>query len=307
MRTRPRMHANKKELLALGVFGRGSRIGERIAMLLNRGRELSPRASRSRAAAGAAALAICLAAAAFAPAWIAFAQEPLRFEVASVRPNQPDLPFMIGPMRITPTGIEFSSDYLTGIVGEAYQVPYSRIAGGDARISQLLRGTYDISAKADHAVSKDQLRAMLQTLLVARFKMSVRRESRTEPVYKLVIGKNGAKLKVAEGTEAAPYMAPLDGGGRTFHNYTMARFCAVLSNYLGRAVLDETGLAGVYQDFTLKVEGIQPINKLTQTGESWAQSTIFADIEPRLGLKLESARGAVEYLVIDHLEKPEEN
>jgi len=76
-----------EELLALGVFGRGSRLRERIEMLLLRGRDFSSRVSKGRLAVGAAALLGCVVAGSLAPRWIAFAQQPA-FEVASVRPNK---------------------------------------------------------------------------------------------------------------------------------------------------------------------------------------------------------------------------
>src|SRR5580698_3265396 len=74
-------------LLALGVFGRGPRLGERIARLLERGREFSPGVSRTRVAIGGAALLGCVVAAAFAPKMVAFAQSNPVFSVASVKRN----------------------------------------------------------------------------------------------------------------------------------------------------------------------------------------------------------------------------
>src|SRR5438105_5263899 len=65
-----------QELLALGVFGRSSGLAHRIEMLLRRGRDFSPRASRKRVAAIAIALLACVAAGSLAPRWIAFAQQP---------------------------------------------------------------------------------------------------------------------------------------------------------------------------------------------------------------------------------------
>ena len=57
------MNTDKRELLALGVFGRGARLGERVAMVLERGREFSGRASRARVGATTAVLAGCMIAA----------------------------------------------------------------------------------------------------------------------------------------------------------------------------------------------------------------------------------------------------
>ena len=69
-----------EELLALGVFGRQSRLGERIAMLLEATREFSPRISRLRLAVSGIALLGCAIVSALAPRSVAFAQAQ-RFDV----------------------------------------------------------------------------------------------------------------------------------------------------------------------------------------------------------------------------------
>jgi hypothetical protein len=63
-----------RELLAVGIFGRGSRLGERIEMLLRRGRGFSARVSMGRVALSGVLLLISAAAGLRAPRWIAFAQ-----------------------------------------------------------------------------------------------------------------------------------------------------------------------------------------------------------------------------------------
>jgi uncharacterized protein (TIGR03435 family) len=299
-----------EELLALGMFGRGSRLRERIEMLLERGRDFSPRVSKGRLAVGAAALLGCVIAGSLAPRWIAFAQAGPEFEVASIRLNaHSQFGSGYGAMRFNPAGIDCEGVYLIQVIAEAYQVPFSRISGADSRSRDALqREQYDIAAKAGHAVSKDQLRLMLQRMLADRFKATLRHESKTESVYKLTVARNGTALKrlEAEG-EASPYMNPV-ADSTTFHNYTMARFASVLSNYLGRPVLDLTDLEGVFEDFTLTLDGVIPPNKLTGQSVSWASSSIFSDIQRQLGLKLEADKAPVDYLVLDHApEKPDAN
>jgi uncharacterized protein (TIGR03435 family) len=56
---------------------------------------------------------------------------------------------------------------------------------------------YDIEARAAEPSTDDQIRLMLQTLLEDRFKLKVHRETREMSVYKVVIAKNGPKLKAA--------------------------------------------------------------------------------------------------------------
>src|SRR5271155_1651280 len=90
-----------EELLALGMFGHGSRLRERIEMLLVSGREFSPEGSRARMAVGAIVLLGCMIAGALAPRWIAFAQEPA-FEAASVKVNKSGGPIGRGRVSKSP-------------------------------------------------------------------------------------------------------------------------------------------------------------------------------------------------------------
>jgi uncharacterized protein (TIGR03435 family) len=76
----------------------------------------------------------------------------------------------------------------------------------------------------------------------------------------------------------------------------MRMLATVLSNYLGRPVVDRTGLAGVYD---YKLEYAQE--------EDDAKASIFSALPEQLGLKLEATRVAVETIVIDRVERPSEN
>jgi uncharacterized protein (TIGR03435 family) len=83
-----------------------------------------------------------------------------------------------------------------------------------------------------------------------------------------------------------------------------------LSQELGRPVIDKTGLAGVY-DFTLKwmpEPGLPlPERESGPTAVDGLGPSLFTAIQEDLGLRLEGAKGPVETLVIDHLEKPNAN
>ena len=74
----------------------------------------------------------------------------------------------------------------------------------------------------------------------------------------------------------------------------------ILSDVLGRAVVDKTEIAGKYDiALTWTPDELQ--------GASDAGPSIFAAIHEQLGLKLESAKGPVDIIVVDHVEKPSEN
>ncbi|HZM62229.1 MAG TPA: TIGR03435 family protein [Vicinamibacterales bacterium] len=101
--------------------------------------------------------------------------------------------------------------------------------------------------------------------------------------------------------------------GYTAGSITMARFAEILSIALQfrRQVVDRTALEGAY-DFDLEYARERPATAAAP-GEPAAATpiddgpSIFTALEEQLGLKLESTRAPVEYLVIDSVEKPTDN
>ena len=97
---------------------------------------------------------------------------------------------------------------------------------------------------------------------------------------------------------------------------TMAQFVTTLSDWVGRPVIDKTGLTGLY-DFTLKfapedVRDGGPLGPTLTLMRPQVETppvdpdapSLSAALQEQLGLKLESARGPVQVVVIDRLEKP---
>ena len=95
----------------------------------------------------------------------------------------------------------------------------------------------------------------------------------------------------------------------------MPKLVEIISDDVGRIVIDKTGFK---ESFELKLEfapseaaaaltpamlaGLGKADPSDSTGPS-----IFAALQQQLGLRLESVKGPVEILVIDHIEKPSEN
>jgi uncharacterized protein (TIGR03435 family) len=99
---------------------------------------------------------------------------------------------------------------------------------------------------------------------------------------------------------------------------SMTEFVRILAMTMGRPVIDKTGFAETF-DLTLEFTPDEAVAGLPRGGgprdasspapapDPAAPPSIFAAIQEQLGLKLESAKGPVEVLVIDHVERPVEN
>lgn len=292
------MRTEQRELLAVGICGRGSGLGDRIEMLVRRGRAFSTRVSGAVVVSGAVALSGLALAAAIAPHWIAFAQAPrLAFEVASVKPSGPNDQLMY---RLLPGGRYIATGLtLRMLVGNAYPVPLYRITGGPGWADS---DKFNLEAKVGIQLkpwpdSNAQLGEMQQSLLEERFKLAFHRETRQETIYQLVISKGGSKLRpAAEGESPGFGMEP----GRIRSMAVPLEYLAgSLSSVLGRTVVDKTGLSGKFS-YTVSYapDGAE---------QNDDRPSLFTAIEQQLGLRLESSKGPVEFLVIDHAEKPDAN
>jgi uncharacterized protein (TIGR03435 family) len=221
------------------------------------------------------------------------------------------------------------------LIERAYGVEDNMIAGGPGWLNSR---EYDIEAKVD-ASALEELRKlspaqrkldnqrMLQALLADRFQLAIHQVTKDLPVYVLVVAKNGPKLKKAE-QKAEPFAPPppdagLGGVPRPGVNRvhakdgSMEEFARSLEHRLGSKVLDKTGLIGHY-DF--EMEWTEDENQVVANGASEGLQTdhnrpiansfgpsFFTAIQEQLGLKLESQKGPVEALVIDHAEEPSPN
>ncbi|HEY1340098.1 MAG TPA: TIGR03435 family protein [Bryobacteraceae bacterium] len=233
---------------------------------------------------------------------VAWAQTPLTarpaFEVASVKVH----PRTPGPLRayshVQPAGIDFNNVALRGCIRSAYGMEQYRILGGP---DWMTSERYDIVAKASAAAPKDQLMLMLQALLEDRFKLKVHRETRELPVYGLVVGKNGPKLRPGKedgATEVGGARHLIDSRGMSMKQ--LAGFLSEFTQRSGMPVLDMTGLDGLF-DITLDFAGDDAA--AAANGDT---PDIFTAVL-QLGLKLEPRKSPLEVLVVDSAQKPSEN
>jgi uncharacterized protein (TIGR03435 family) len=229
------------------------------------------------------------------------------FEVASLKVFQPGAQgestrkIEVGPDRLT-----MHRQTLRDLIQFAYG-SRTEISGPGWLDSE----DYDVSAKAARPSAKDQLQLMLRTLLAERCKLTFHRETKVKPVYALVVGKGGAKLKdvKAESTRAKIMRFGEDGVSSFQMTTNMPMLAEFLPVFLDRPVVDMTGLPGVYE-VTLSVEldaGQRSRAVVGQVFTGYGHTpSIFKTVE-QYGLKLEPQKQPVEILIVDHVERPSGN
>ena len=218
------------------------------------------------------------------------------FDVAAIHASRSFDPSK-GLIDYSGTQLRATSVSLTALLKFAYQVRDHQIVGGPGWIKSA---TFDIDAGPIHAGAHGLSRTqrMLQSMLADRFALRLHRETRLQSIYRLVVSKAGSKMK-AEDASVSGRFRP----GRGSIDATaipVSTLVTLLINEVGRTVTDETKLAGHYS-FQLRFT-----SGLAAQPDS-SDPSLFTALEEQLGLRLEPARGPVEMLVIDHVEKPSEN
>jgi uncharacterized protein (TIGR03435 family) len=93
-------------------------------------------------------------------------------------------------------------------------------------------------------------------------------------------------------------------GARDSSMTTIAQDLLLMMDGLDRPVIDRTELAGTY-DFT--IEWTPDAASVTGAQTDPLNSSIERALQDQLGLKLESATGSVDRVVVDHIEQPPTN
>jgi len=240
-----------------------------------------------------------------------------KFDVASVKLSTERGALFVRPM---PGGRLMATAPVKLLIMYAYAFQRSQIVGGPEWIND---DRYEIDAKAGENANREQLMAMLQSLLEDRFQMRVHRESRETSVYALVVGKNGPKLsppKEATCPAANTPVPPSQSGAaptpcgqmRILPSATgvrmegdrvpLAELLRVLAVAVDRPLLDKTNLPGLFDirlHFIAEAPGAPPSDSPVPN--------VFDALQEQLGLKLDSSKGPVEFLVIDRVERPTAN
>ena len=265
------------------------------------------------------------------------------FEVASVKPNNS------GDGRVlfaNQPGGRFTATNVTLklLIRNAYQLQDFQIVGGPNWINS---DRFDIVAKAEDGTPPEtpsldrtgptRVQLMIRALLAERFQLVAHHENRELPIYALVLarsdGKLGQELRrsdvdcnamfAARGRSGMPPPSgpPQPGerlpcgirigmGNMSIGGAPLSQFANAMANFLGRTVLDKTGLAGNYDanltwtpdQMPQRPPGAPEPPAIDPNGPS-----IFTAVQEQLGLKLDSQKGPVAVFIIDRAERPKEN
>ncbi len=216
----------------------------------------------------------------------------------------------------------------------------------------MLTTPYDIVAKMPEGATKEQVPQMLQALLAERFKMTIHRDKKEQSVFALVVGKNGAKLTefkadadsngavsgsnelaisgkpgqsqtVSDGTGLQQTVTPSPDGKSlhiAFTKVPLSMLCEGLFRFVGRPIIDMTGLKGDYNAaLDISMADIMAMQRSLGVGAGAgggggdaqrpadAASDNFGNsvVESlnALGLKLEARKLPLDMIVVDHIEK----
>jgi uncharacterized protein (TIGR03435 family) len=145
---------------------------------------------------------------------------------------------------------------------------------------------------------EDKMR-LLAPVLQERFHLKTHTEVRQLPVYELTVLPSGPKMKPVQGDgDGAIHRS---GREMVLQNMDTGRLAGFLADIVQRTVIDKTGLKGAYDlDLKWTPEGAQQLN-------ADDPPDIFTAVQEQLGLKLRAARGPVQVLVVDAMERPTAN
>ncbi len=280
-------------------------------------------------------------------AGVMFAQAPparLEFEVTSVKPAPPIVaggaPVKIG-MHIDGAQVHFDGFALKDYIRMAYRVRPYQVSGPDWIDGER----FVIDAKMPAGATREQVPDMLQSLLADRFRLKIHNETKDFPVYALEVVPGASKLKDVTDTSAAEDAAAptevqaqgsaagigvsLPGGASySFANDTfigkklnMFYLTDILTRFMDRPVVDQTGLTGKY-DLTIKLAeedyrtmlirsaiaaGVALPPEALRLLDNASDATLHSGLRA-YGLKLEQKKAPLPLLVVDSISKtPTEN
>ncbi|HEY1760669.1 MAG TPA: M56 family metallopeptidase [Bryobacteraceae bacterium] len=250
---------------------------------------------------------------------VSAAQAAPQFDVVSIKRSPLDARTSLRPMSgggITATGVT-----LKVLLQTAFDLAGFQVIGWP---KWVLDEKYEIQAKGGYAgeATTEKTHLMMQSLLADRFQLQYHYETKELPVYVLGVAKNGPKLqesrvedpglemfKQSDGSKGEGIRGSVPVGRLTAQRANMDMLAAFFKGLMGQVVLNRTALAGRY-DFKMEWSSDSTPSLVPGVADPVPDDprpTIFTAVQQQLGLKLEEAKGPVQILVIDRVEKPSEN
>lgn len=233
-------------------------------------------------------------------------QQPA-FEVASIKQSSDEIP-AAGGFTQDPDLISYRHLSLKALLMRAYQLKPVQISGPDWLDTKF----YDVSAKLPAGATVDEIPAMLQRLLVERFHMTLRWDTKQVDGYALLTDKGGSKLLPSadqSGNEGDPNGTAAHGtvsNAVQMRNASLATLANFLSSVLGEPVEDSTGLKGKF-DITLNVSfkdlaaALRGPSPSTSDDGGYTPGVIF-DAVRDLGLRLQPRKLDLKYVTVAEAE-----
>jgi uncharacterized protein (TIGR03435 family) len=230
--------------------------------------------------------------------------QPLAFEVASVKRSSADesksIPSVL--LFLPAGGFRRTNVTLKSLIQTAYGVQDYQVSGAMGWMESQI---YDIEARSATGAnpSRADVLLMVQALLADRFKLQLHHEMKETTRYALTLARSGVKMKLASDSTGGARGT----NGRITGKRTMPQLADLLSAVLQQPVVDQTGLSGLYE-FTLEWQGeLGQAGLNTPPPPNPSAPSIFTAVQEQLGLQLQSAKGPVDMIIIDHAEKPDAN
>ena len=308
-------HILQDGALVSGMFSNRGGLCERVEWLLKGAREVTARVSPARVGAACLVLLALATAASVMPRWIVFAQTPRpAFDVAAIKRNLAETNGHSMTFAARPGGrLQVVNNATSNLIYNAYGIaPYQLIGAPDWVASER----YDIDARGAATATQKEIMLMLQTLLADRFAMKARFETRQMSAYILTVAKAGPKLTFSspencvprDSSKPNPDATNLCGNnllsreaGWKATRISMQGVVGALSMALRHPVIDQTGIKGTF-DVSMKWT-----DDPAQADTPDAPPPLPTALREALGLDVKMGRGAVDVLVIDHIERPTVN
>jgi uncharacterized protein (TIGR03435 family) len=219
-------------------------------------------------------------------------------------------PFKIAGNRVTWPALQSANPgavpggTLHALIADAYGVKTYQISGLPSWADSLL---FTVTATTPGATepTQDEVRPMLRALLADRFQLKFHHDTKEMNVYHMIQVKKSNAFKAATPGETFSWNLTPGPAGTLRSKATkesIGDFVQLVGVSTDKPVIDKTGLTGEidYDILITLPEGNQ------RTPDETNREIVYAVVD-QLGLKLESAKDAVEMLAIDNVEKPSAN